>query len=105
MTLFAYDPSTDDDHLRRSFQDYDPSNNGSLRRDSAWLSFRTNARMQRSADRGRNHEVEKEEFERDMLLLSMSSYKPSNLSFSEIGGFLGFRLFGRPEQNLSYENI
>ncbi len=103
MTLFAYDPPNDDGNPRRSFDGYDPSSSGSTRRDSLWLNFRINGRMQRMSDRNRHNEEETEEFERDMLALSIASYKPSSFSFTEIGKFFGAKLFDSPKQDLAYE--
>ncbi len=105
MSLFVYDPSTGEDHLRRSFQDYDVLNSRSSRRDSAWQAFKINARMQRAVDRNNDdHSEDKDNLEHDMLLMSLSSFKPSSeITFSKIGAFLGFTLFSRPYQDLSHE--
>lgn len=103
MTLFAYDPPDDDGAPRRSFDGYDPSSTGSTRRDPLWLNFRINGRMQRVSDRSKHDEEEVEEFERDMLALSLSSYKPTGFSFGQIGNFLGATLFGARREEYSYE--
>jgi len=105
MSLFVYDPSSGDEHLRRSFQDYDPFTSRVSRRDSAWLAFKINARMQRFVDRNKDdgHE-EREHLESDMLRMSLDSFKPSSeITFSRIGAFLGFSLFAAPSQELSHQ--